>query len=150
MIEGHFTETTEKPFEETFPVVHIPTKNVEYWWPHIAHYVESALQYATPPYPVKEPLMEGRLGLYCPMDSEGFPVGVCVLEKQDRGVEHVLHVLILAGGTRGSWDEFWPRLAELAKRLGCAAIEGHGRKGFMKWTERYNMRPIYTAYRVEV
>ncbi len=150
MIEGHFGESTKTSFQQCWPVVHIPTHNVPYWWPHIAHYVEMAMQYAVPQYDMRPELEEGRMGLFCPMDEEGLPAGVLVAQEQHRMHEKVLHVVLLAGGTKASWDKFWPRLVGLAKELGCVAIEGCGRKGFMKWTEDYNMRPIYTAYRAEV
>ena len=150
MIEGHFRETTETYSPQTWPVVHIPTGNVGYWWPHIKQYADMAMQYAVPPYDVLPELLNGNMGLFCPMDPEGYPAGVIVIQKQMRMHEKVLHVVLLAGGTKASWDKFWPRLVNLAKELGCVAIEGCGRKGFMKWTEDYNMRPIYTAYRVEV
>ena len=150
MIEGHFTETTKTSFQECWQVVHIPTHNVSYWWPHIAHWVDMAMQYAVPQYDMRPELESGNMGLFCPMDPEGFPAGVMVVQEQMRMHEKVLHVVLLAGGTKPSWDAFWPRLVALAKRLGCCAIEGSGRKGFMKWTADYGMRPISTAYRAEV
>lgn len=150
MIEGHFTESTETSFPPFWPVVHIPTGNVQYWWPHIKHFVDMAMQYAVPQYDVLPELFSGNMGLFCPMDEEGFPAGVMVVQLQPRMHEQVLFVVLLAGGNKVSWDRFWPQLVALAKKFNCVAIEGAGRKGFMKWTESYGMRPVYTVYRAEV
>jgi hypothetical protein len=150
MMSDTITESTETYIRGSWPVVHVPTKNVSYWLPHIRSHIEAAMRHATPPYDIEALVLSGEAGLFCPMDDEGFPSGALIAQEQVRDGQKVLHVLVVAGGNKPSWDDFWPRLVELAQSLNCAAIEGAGRKGFMRWGSDYGLRPIYTVYRVEV
>lgn len=41
-------------------------------------------------------------------------------------------------------------IERFAKDNGCVHLEGYGRKAWGRWLERYNWKPDYTAYKMEL
>lgn len=118
------------------------------YWPAIEAWVGLALRrslvYAAPD--ILRLLLQGEMQLW--IAADGGTVCACAVTEIRRCPRSTLCVFVVVGG-RGidEWIGFEAGIAAWAKRKGCRAIEGSGRRGWERQMKDDGYVPVFTVYR---
>jgi hypothetical protein len=109
-------------------------------WPQCEPFLRAALE-TTSDWAIEDvalAVMQGTVGLHVLKTTEnGAVIGAGVLSVVTYPKRKVLDVLLFSG--YGDWAETFDQLKALGKELGCVALTGRGRKG---WIRRLDALPL--------
>ena len=134
----------------------VPREAVDIVWADVSGMLNKAIETSKGKYHIDniyEDLTKGYYNLWLVIDSEKDEKVVAAITT--RIIEYPNRKAMAmdwVGGRR--MTEWLPivmnRLISFANDCGCSHLEGYGRKAWMKILKKYNWKPEYIAYRMEI
>ena len=134
----------------------VPREAVDIVWADVSGMLNKAIETSKGKYHIDdiyEDLTKGYYNLWLVIDSEKDEKVVAAITT--RIIEYPNRKAMAmdwVGGRR--MTEWLPivmnRLISIANDCGCSHLEGYGRKAWMKILKKYNWKPEYIAYRMEI
>ena len=134
----------------------VPREAVDIVWADVSGMLNKAIETSKGKYHIDdiyEDLTKGYYNLWLVIDSEKDEKVVAAITT--RIIEYPnrkARAMDWVGGRR--MTEWLPivmnRLISFANDCGCSHLEGYGRKAWMKILKKYNWKPEYIAYRMEI
>jgi hypothetical protein len=132
----------------------VPADHVPAVWDRVVELLEPAVIVTNGRYTVDDVFLElmiGHLTLWIAFDDDSQIIGCEVTKVVDYPSRQVLCSIFTAGNGMREWRE--PMMALLiryARDVGCTAIEGQGRPGWIKLMEPYGVRPIAMLFEKDI
>jgi len=132
---------------------YVPTSEMDKWWPVAAPMIELARKRYDSQYgldDVKDAILNGRAVLWLIMVGSK-PRAAMTTSETKYPRRKVLCIELLGGEAVADWaEDAIGELARAAKAAGYDAIETKARRGWSKMAGKYNFRPVYVAYEMEI
>jgi hypothetical protein len=132
----------------------VPADHAANVWPTVGALLEPAVAVTNGRYTVDDVflgVLVGHLVLWIAFDDDNQIIGCEITKVVDYPSRQVLCSLFTAGDGMREWRE--PMMALLiryARDVGCTAIEGQGRPGWIKLMEPYGVRPIAMLFEKDI
>lgn len=126
-------------------VQQVPIEYVNQIWNHVEHFIESALEYSSGDYSVKEVrvmVTQGSWHLIIATDDKNAIQGALVVFYFNRPSERVGFVVAI-GGKLVSNKSTWAQFEDILRANGATYLEGAGRESIVKLWFRYGMQQKY-------
>lgn len=123
--------------------------DVPRYWPHIEHWMELGLEVslAYRPPDILFSLLLGQRQLWIAEDETGEVFAFTVTEILNTPRAKILWSLVTGGKKIDAWVHFEGAISEWARKLGCKAFEGPGRKGWERKMEKFGFVPVFQIFR---
>jgi len=123
-------------------------------WPHVEPMIARALAYANgtaEPADVLQRVVEGQAWLWLVLEAGGPTRGVAVSEVLTFPRAREANIWLIAGEGMPGWlGALGDALEQWARSLGCVAIRGRGRKGWLPFMQQHGYAQIAVEYRKEI
>jgi len=134
----------------------VPREAIDIVWPDVINMLNKAVETSKGKYHINdiyEDLTKGFYNLWLIIDDKGEDKVVAALTTRlIKYPNRSAMAMDWVGGKRMA--EWLPiamkKLSSFAKDCGCSHLEGYGRKAWIKVLKRYNWKPEYIAYRMEI
>tara|TARA_R100001460_G_scaffold19492_2_gene40597 strand:- start:836 stop:1264 length:429 start_codon:yes stop_codon:yes gene_type:complete len=134
----------------------VPREAIDIVWPDVINMLNKAVETSEGKYHINdiyEDLTKGFYNLWLIIDDKGEDKVVAALTTRlIKYPNRSAMAMDWVGGKRMA--EWLPiameKLSSFAKDCGCSHLEGYGRKAWIKVLKRYNWKPEYIAYRMEI
>ena len=134
----------------------VPREAIDIVWPDVINMLNKAVETSKGKYHINdiyEDLTKGFYNLWLIIDDKGEDKVVAALTTRlIKYPNRSSMAMDWVGGKRMA--EWLPiameKLSSFAKDCGCSHLEGYGRKAWIKVLKRYNWKPEYIAYRMEI
>tara|TARA_B100000242_G_C42989768_1_gene459455 strand:- start:348 stop:776 length:429 start_codon:yes stop_codon:yes gene_type:complete len=134
----------------------VPREAIDIVWPDVINMLNKAVETSKGKYHINdiyEDLTKGFYNLWLIIDDKGEDKVVAALTTRlIKYPNRSAMAMDWVGGKRMA--EWLPiameKLSNFAKDCGCSHLEGYGRKAWIKVLKRYNWKPEYIAYRMEI
>ena len=134
----------------------VPREAIDIVWPDVINMLNKAVETSKGKYHINdiyEDLTKGFYNLWLIIDDKGEDKVVAALTTRlIKYPNRSAMAMDWVGGKR--MVEWLPiameKLSSFAKDCGCSHLEGYGRKAWIKGLKRYNWKPEYIAYRMEI
>tara|TARA_Y100000114_G_scaffold28021_1_gene23631 strand:+ start:96 stop:524 length:429 start_codon:yes stop_codon:yes gene_type:complete len=134
----------------------VPREAIDIVWPDVINMLNKAVETSKGKYHINdiyEDLTKGFYNLWLIIDDKGEDKVVAALTTRlIKYPNRSAMAMDWVGGKRMA--EWLPiameKLISFAKDCGCSHLEGYGRKAWIKVLKRYNWKPEYIAYRMEI
>ena len=134
----------------------VPREAIDIVWPDVINMLNKAVETSKGKYHINdiyEDLTKGFYNLWLIIDDKGEDKVVAALTTRlIKYPNRSAMAMDWVGGKRMA--EWLPiameKLTSFAKDCGCSHLEGYGRKVWIKVLKRYNWKPEYIAYRMEI
>ena len=134
----------------------VPREAIDIVWPDVINMLNKAVETSKGKYHINdiyEDLTKGFYNLWLIIDDKGEDTVVAALTTRlIKYPNRSAMAMDWVGGKRMA--EWLPiameKLSSFAKDCGCSHLEGYGRKAWIKVLKRYNWKPEYIAYRMEI
>ena len=134
----------------------VPREAIDIVWPDVINMLNKAVETSKGKYHINdiyEDLTKGFYNLWLIIDDKGEDKVIAALTTRlIKYPNRSAMAMDWVGGKRMA--EWLPiameKLTSFAKDCGCSHLEGYGRKAWIKVLKRYNWKPEYIAYRMEI
>ena len=134
----------------------VPREAIDIVWPDVINMLNKAVETSKGKYHINdiyEDLTKGFYNLWLIIDDNGEDKVIAALTTRlIKYPNRSAMAMDWVGGKR--MVEWLPiameKLTSFAKDCGCSHLEGYGRKAWIKVLKRYNWKPEYIAYRMEI
>ena len=134
----------------------VPREAIDIVWPDVINMLNKAVETSKGKYHINdiyEDITKGFYNLWLIIDDKGEDKVVAALTTRlIKYPNRSAMAMDWVGGKRMA--EWLPiameKLISFAKDCGCSHLEGYGRKAWIKVLKRYNWKPEYIAYRMEI
>ena len=134
----------------------VPREAIDIVWPDVINMLNKAVETSKGKYHINdiyEDLTKGFYNIWLIIDDKGEDKVVAALTTRlIKYPNRSAMAMDWVGGKRMA--EWLPiameKLSSFAKDCGCSHLEGYGRKAWIKVLKRYNWKPEYIAYRMEI
>ena len=134
----------------------VPREAIDIVWPDVINMLNKAVETSKGKYHINdiyEDLTKGFYNLWLIIDDKGEDKVIAALTTRlIKYPNRSAMAMDWVGGKRMA--EWLPiameKLSSFAKDCGCSHLEGYGRKAWIKVLKRYNWKPEYIAYRMEI
>jgi len=134
----------------------VPREAIDIVWPDVINMLNKAVETSKGKYHIDdiyEDLTKGFYNLWLIIDNKGEDKVIAALTTRlIKYPNRSAMAMDWVGGKRMA--EWLPiameKLISFAKDCGCSHLEGYGRKAWIKVLKRYNWKPEYIAYRMEI
>ena len=134
----------------------VPREAIDIVWPDVINMLNKAVETSKGKYHINdiyEDITKGFYNLWLIIDDKGEDKVVAALTTRlIKYPNRSAMAMDWVGGKRMA--EWLPiameKLSSFAKDCGCSHLEGYGRKAWIKVLKRYNWKPEYIAYRMEI
>jgi len=131
----------------------VPISVLDVVWPKASEMLAKAVKTTHPRYNVnsiRAELDRGVLALWLVFDDTA-PVAAFTTRIADYPESRGLCMDWIGGARMAEWLPLaQPLMEQYARDNGCTHLEGYGRKAWGRWLQKYNWKPEYIAYRMEL